>query len=143
VTAGYAAASVMKRLVQLSCVSLLALAALSGVGCGHKGSPRLEGHWRGLSADGVATDVQASADLFATGTELDIRGENIVVSTPKGKQSGKFRVKTDEKNQITIWTDGDGPNDPQTFTFVDERTMKWSVLEGKTIIFRRETTAIP
>jgi hypothetical protein len=135
----------MKRPASVSrpLLPLFALLALAGAACGHKGSPRLEGHWRGLSADGVTTDVQASADLFATGTELDIRGENIVVSTPKGKQSGKFRVKTEDKNQVTIWTDGDGPNDPQMFTFVDERTMKWSVLEGKTIIFRRETSAIP
>ncbi len=125
----------------LSSVVVTAVAAL--VACGHKGSPRLEGHWRGLSADGVSAEAQSAADLFAAGTELDIRGENIVVSTPKGKQSGKFRVKTDEKTQVTIWTDGDGPTDPQTFVFIDERTMKWSVLEGKTILFRRETPAPP
>ncbi len=130
----------MKRLVLCSVATALATALF---GCGHKGSPRLEGHWRGVSAEGVAPDVQASADLFATGTELDIRGENIVVATPKGKQAGKFRVKTEEKTQVTIWTDGDGPTDPQTFTFIDERTMKWSVLEGKTILFRRETPAPP
>jgi hypothetical protein len=130
----------MKRLVLCS---LLCAAAAALTACGHKGSPRLEGHWRGLSADGVTPDAQSAADLFASGTELDIRGENIVVATPKGKQSGKFRVKTDEKTQITIWTDGDGPTDPQTFIFIDERTMKWNVLEGKTILFRRETPAPP
>ena len=130
----------MKRVFLCSLACAAAAAAAAIVGCGHKGSPRLEGHWRGLSAEGVTPDVQASADLFATGTELDIRGENIVVATPKGKQSGKFRVKTDEKTQVTIWTDGDGPTDPQTFVFIDERTMKWNVLEGKTILFRRETS---
>jgi hypothetical protein len=107
--------------------------------CGHKGSPRLEGHWRGLHAEGVATEMQPTADVFATATELDVRGEAILVTTPKGKQSGKFKVKSEDKTSITIWTDGDGPNDPQTFVFIDERTMKWNVLEGKTITFRRDS----
>jgi hypothetical protein len=107
--------------------------------CGHKGSARLEGHWRGLHAEGVSTEMQPSADAFATATELDVRGEAILVTTPKGKQSGKFKVKSEDKTSITIWTDGDGPNDPQTFVFIDERTMKWNVLEGKTIAFRRDS----
>jgi hypothetical protein len=113
--------------------------ALLVAACGHKGSPRLEGHWRGLHAEGVSSDVQPMADTFATSTELDIRGEAILVTTPKGKQTGKFKVKSEDKTSITIWTDGDGPNDPQTFVFVDEKTMKWNVLEGKTITFRKDT----
>ena len=67
-----------------------------------------------------------------------IRGEGITVTTPSGKQSGKFKVKTEDRSSITIWTDGDGPNDPQTFVFVDDRTIRWNVLEGKTITFRRD-----
>jgi len=117
----------------------LAVAVTALVACGHKGSPRLEGHWRGLHAEGVNADTQAIADAFATQTELDVRGEGITVTTPKGKQIGKFKVKTEDKSQITILTDGDGPNDPQTFVFIDERTMKWNVLEGKTITFRRDS----
>src|SRR5262252_1018676 len=89
---------------------LMAL-ALVLFACSHKGSPRLEGHWRGLHAEGVSSDVQPIADAFATGTELDIRSDAILVTTPKGKQSGKFKVKSEDKTSITIWTDGDGPND--------------------------------
>jgi hypothetical protein len=119
--------------------ALLIASSLAGLAaCGHKGSPRLEGHWRGLHAEGVSPDAQPMADTFASGTELDIRGEALVVTTPAGKQAGKFKVKSEDKTSITIWTDGDGPNDPQTFVFVDERTMKWNVLEGKTITFRRD-----
>lgn len=118
----------------------LILPALVLAACGHKGSPRLEGHWRGQNADGVGDDVKGMADAFANGTELDVRGDGITVSTPKGKQSGKFKVKSEDKTSITILTDGDGPTDPQTFVFIDERTMKWNVLEGKTITFRRDAT---
>ncbi len=114
------------------------LFAIALVACGHKGSPRLEGHWRGLHAEGVTPDVQGSADAFAMSTELDVRGEGLTVTTIKGKQSGKFKVKAEDKTSITIQTDGDGPTDPQTFVFVDERTMKWNLLEGKTITFRRD-----
>jgi hypothetical protein len=113
--------------------------ALALLACGHKGAPRLEGHWRGLHADGVSGEVQAIADAFAMSTEIDVRGEAITVTMGKSKQTGKFKVKAEDKGQITILTDGDGPNDPQTFTFIDDRTMKWTVLDGKTITFRRDT----
>jgi hypothetical protein len=121
----------------LSVLAAVAAAVLSA--CGHKGSPRLEGHWRGLHAEGVNAEAQVVADGFATSTELDVRGDGLTVTTPKGKQTGKFKVKAEDKTSITILTDGDGPNDPQTFVFIDERTMKWNVLEGKTITFRRDS----
>jgi hypothetical protein len=34
-------------------------------------------------------------------------------------------------------TDKDGPTDAQTFTFLDDKTMRWNVVEGKTITFTR------
>jgi hypothetical protein len=127
-----------------SCSRAVVIAALSfGVclgasGCHKTGSPRLEGHWRGSKAEGVTSDVQQAANTFALDTELDVKGEAISVRTPKGRQAGKFKVVKEDKKSVVIVTDADGPKDEQTFTFDDERTMRWKVLEGKTITFHRE-----
>ena len=43
----------------------------------------------------------------------------------------------EDKAQVTIVTDKDGPDDAQTFTLVDDKTLKWNVLDGKTITFTR------
>jgi hypothetical protein len=113
------------------------MAALAAA-CGHTGSTRLEGHWHGVRAEGVYGDTQAAANAFATATELDVRGDSITVATPKEKQSGRYHVVREDKASLVLTTDKDGPEEPQTFTFVDAKTMKWSVLEGKTIVFVRQ-----
>jgi hypothetical protein len=106
--------------------------------CSHPGSTRLEGRWRGVRAEGVSGDAQAAANAFAVSTEIEVRGDAITVSTPKDKQSGRYRVVRDDKASVVITTDKDGLDEPQTFTFLDARTMKWAVLDGKSIVFARQ-----
>jgi hypothetical protein len=114
-----------------------AMASLA-TACGHTGSPRLEGHWHGVRAEGIYGDAQAPANAFAAATDLDVRGDSITVSTPKEKQSGRYHVVREDKTSLVLTTDKDGPDEPQTFTFVDAKTMKWSVLEGKSIVFVKQ-----
>jgi hypothetical protein len=115
------------------------LVAMSLLGCKHAGSAKLEGRWRGIRVDGVTADLQAQADAFASGTELEVKGDDISVLTPasKLKQSGKYKVVKEDKGTVILFTEGDGQNDAQTFTFVDDRTVKWTVVEGKTITLRK------
>ena len=61
-----------------------------------------------------------------------------LVRTTDGKLSAKYKVVREDKRSIIIETDRDGPTDPQTFTFDDERTMRWQITTGKTISFVRE-----
>lgn len=114
---------------------VLALVAL--VACG-RGSSRLEGRWKGLRADGVAPEAQARANDFAMAMELEVKGDTITVKSPSDKQTGKYKVVEDSKTKLVIVTDKDGPDDKQTFTFSDDKTMKWSVVDGKTITFVRQ-----
>jgi hypothetical protein len=102
------------------------------------GSARLEGKWKGRSADGVSPEAQSAATSFASDTEIDVRGDAITVITPRDKQSGTYKVVKEDRSQVSIVTDKDGPTDVQTFTFVDDKTMKWNVVDGKTITFTRE-----
>ena len=118
-------------------LALAALAALSLCACGHGGSARLEGRWKGKSAEGVSPEAQAAANAFAAETEIDVRGDEITVITAREKQTGTYKVLREDKAQVTIVTDKDGPNDAQTFTLVDDKTLKWNVLDGKTITFGR------
>jgi hypothetical protein len=117
----------------------LACALVTGLMACHKvGSPRLEGKWRGGKADGVLPAAQANATQFALDTELEFSGENIIVRTTNAKQSAKYKVVREDKRSIIIETDRDGPSDPQTFTFDDERSMRWQILPGKTLSFVKE-----
>ena len=122
-------------------LALLTLAASLGVlavACGSSGSKKLQGTWRGKSTEGVAPVAVASANVFATKMTLDVKGDAIVVATPKETQSGRYKVVTQDKTRVVITTDKDGPDDPQAFTFVDDRTLRWAVLEGKAIVFARQ-----
>ena len=131
---------VAARLVALALA--LPLAGALGLGlaaCKHASSAKLEGRWRGTKAEGVNADVQVQADAFATGTEIEVKGESIAITTPvaKTKQTGKYRVMKEDKTVVVLYTEADGPTDSQTFTFVDDKTMKWGVVDGKTITFKR------
>jgi hypothetical protein len=124
--------------------SKLALASLVGAllpmlaACHGDGAARLQGHWRGLRAEGVGTDAVAAANAFAMGTELEVKGDAITVSTPRDKQSGRYKIVRQDKTTLVITTDRDGPSDPQTFTFVDDKTVRWAVVEGKSIVFAKQ-----
>jgi len=115
--------------------ALLVAVGLSA--CGHNGSARLEGRWKGKSAEGVAPEAQSAANAFAAEAEIDVRGDEITVITSRDKQTGSYKVIREDKSQVTIVTDKDGPDDTQTFTLVDDKTLKWNVLDGKTITFTR------
>jgi hypothetical protein len=106
--------------------------------CHGEGASRLQGTWRGVRAEGVAAEASAAANAFATGTELDVKGDALTVITPKDTQSGRYKVVRQDATTLVITTDGDGPGDPQTFVFVDARTLRWAVLEGKSIVFARQ-----
>ncbi len=82
--------------------------------------------------------AQSAATQFALDTELDFEADNITVRTTSTKQSAKYKVVREDKRSIIIETDRDGPNDPQTFTFDDDRNMRWQIMPGKTLSFVKE-----
>jgi hypothetical protein len=115
---------------------LLALVFASA--CDLATSRRLEGRWRGVRAEGVGPEASSAANAFATSTELYVKGSTLTVTSPKGRQVGRFRVVAESPTTLIIAADKDRSAEPETFTFVDNKTMKWSALEGKYIVFTRE-----
>ena len=124
--------------VRLPGAPLLVALALGVLACGGGGSKRLQGKWHGLRAEGVAVASQASANAFASGMTLDVSGDSITVTTPHDKQSGRYKVVKEDKSTLVLTTDKDGPKEPQTFTFVDDKTVKWLVMDGEAIVFGKQ-----
>jgi hypothetical protein len=107
--------------------------------CGKPGAAQLQGKWKGTKVDGVGGDTQGAANSFAGQMELDVKGDVITVTYPKDqKQTGHYTVKRADKNTVVIAPDADGPTAEETFTLVDDNTMRWSVDPGRTITFVRE-----
>jgi hypothetical protein len=115
---------------------LVALAAIAC--CAPASSARLDGRWVGVRADGVAPDVLAAADAFATETELDFHRNEIQVTTRHGVQSGRYQLLRDDPDRVVIATDRDGPTHPQTFVLIGDDTLLWTMADGKSIVFARE-----
>jgi len=125
-------------LVRFPRAPLLAVLALGLLACGGGGSKRLQGKWHGLRAEGVAVASQAAANAFATGMTLEVSGDSITVTTPHDKQSGRYKVVKEDKSTLVLTTDKDGPKEPQTFTFVDDKTVKWLVMDGELIVLGKQ-----
>jgi hypothetical protein len=122
--------------VRAPLVAAIAVAcALALAGCSGGGSSRLQGKWHGLRAEGVMPAALAAANAFAAGMQLDVKGDAITVTTPKDQQSGHYHVVKEDKVSVVITTDKDGPTEPQTFTFVDDKTLRWALDGGQTILF--------
>jgi hypothetical protein len=124
-------------------VLALAIAAmLSGgsmVGCKHPSS-KLEGHWKGMRAEGVAPGVQDAANAFATQTEIVAHGNLITVSTPGTKgQQGTFVVDSETPSVVLVHTEKDGAANKETFAFTEDgKTMTWRLGDGRTIMFQKQ-----
>ena len=118
---------------------VLAVLAISASGCrAPAASPRLEGRWIGIRAEGVSPEARSAANVFATSTELEFRRNEITVATAKQTQSGRYQLVREDPNAVVIATDLDGPAHPQTFIFAGDETMRWVLPEGKAIVFAKE-----
>src|SRR4029079_19102063 len=97
------------------------------------------GHWRGVRAEGVEPNAQTAANTFATGSEIIARGNQIMVSTPRGPgQQATYFVDREYKKTLVIHTDRDGVKNKETFSCgADGKTMTWRMGSGRTIAFNK------
>ena len=128
----------MRKLV-LALVIGGALLGVSATGCKHPSS-KLEGHWKGTRADGVAAGAQDAANAFATHTEIVARGNAISISTPGSKgQQATFVVDSESPSVVLVHTEKDGPANKETFSFTEDgKTMTWRLGDGRTITFQKQ-----
>lgn len=120
----------MRKLVLLG--TLVVLAA-----CKPSGSKRLEGHWKGLRAEGVDPAAQANANSFAVNTEIIAHDNQIAIQSPAGRSvQAAYVVDKDEGPTLVIHTDRDSAT--ETFTFSEKADlMTWRVDQTHSIVFKR------
>lgn len=112
-----------------------ALIFACSVACGAKaGSPKLEGHWKGLRADVADPTTASSALQFALQTEVTAKGNQITIKTPFNTSTSTYAVDSEDKQSIVIHTDKEPA---ETFTFLSADQMQWRMDEKRTIVFQR------
>lgn len=117
---------------------LLVFGAASS-GCQKTASERILGKWKGAKADGVVPEAQALANEAANGIELEFKKEVVTIRPAKDKDpmTARYVVLREDKRSVVVVTEGDGTRDEQTLTLDDDATMRWQVMQGKTVTFSR------
>jgi hypothetical protein len=129
----------MSRYAVAGALALCAMAS-STTACGRAGSARLEGRWRGVRAEGGSggsSESLVAANLFALRTELEVSGDTMKITTGTETQVGRYRVVYENDTSVTITTDKDGPDAPQTFTFEGPRALRWLAAQGESLVFAK------
>jgi hypothetical protein len=126
----------MRRLALLLCFFAIG-AATSG--CQKTASERILGKWHGAKADGVVPEMQPLANEAASGMELEFKKDVVTIRPAKDKDpmTARYVVLREDKRSVVVVTEGDGARDEQTLTLDDDATMRWQVMQGKTITFNR------
>jgi hypothetical protein len=104
-------------------------------GC-RKGSPRLEGHWKGTHVVGVDPGTQNQADKYASQVDLQFKGDQVTMTTPAGSAQSKYKVVKEDKGSITILSEADGTE--ESMAFESDTTIQWTVMPGKTISLSKQ-----
>jgi hypothetical protein len=119
---------------------IFALFTFGAFGCQKTASERVIGKWHGVKADGVIADVQPAANEAANGMQLEFKKDVVVIRPAKDKDplTARYIVLREDRRSVVVVTEHDGARDEQTLTLDDDDTMRWQVLQGKTITFERE-----
>jgi len=102
----------------------------------HKGSVKLQGHWRGTRTDGVPSEVQSQADRYASQVDVEFKGDVMTVIAPNGTATSRYKVTKEDKGSVTIVTEADGTE--ESLSFETETTMKWAPQPGKSITLTKQ-----
>jgi hypothetical protein len=117
--------------------AVIVAGSLADNACGTGAAARFAGHWKGVRVEGVTAGAEGAANAYAADLDLIVHDDWLSVASRKGRQMGRFKILKQYATSLTIATDRDGTDAPQTFLFPDDKTMKWLVLEGQAIVFAK------
>ncbi len=110
---------------------VLALLALPVLGaCDKSPRDRLQGKWRGVSVDRLASaQQQLKADGWVKGTTLEFSGNKVTVAIPaESPRTGTFKVAKVEGDKMTIaFKRPEGGEDASSFRFSQDGKLVWSL----------------
>jgi hypothetical protein len=120
-------------------VVLLSISAIALSGCGHPAERKLQGRWYGERIESIDADDLSAATGWVKGTSFLFKGSELTVEIPaEGARTGKFEVLAFRDGKMTVGVQRqDGSTDRVELKLDDERSMRWSLSQGRSIIMRR------
>ncbi len=83
--------------------------------------------------------VELKAQTFARSVELEFRGSTIAIRNGQNvSQATHYVVVREDNRSIVLVVDGEPVTEGQTFSFLSDRELTWSPVEGKTMHFVKE-----
>jgi hypothetical protein len=124
--------------VQKAAVAGLLLAVV-GAGCGHPVQRKLEGRWIGEGVENFDDEAMAPATGWAKGTSLEFAGSTLTVAIPAEEpRSGAYKVVSVNKQDVKLAVARpDGAKDTLALKLDDERSLRWQLGGGRTVLMRR------
>ena len=120
-------------------VVLLALSSIAFGGCGHPAERKLQGRWYGERIESVDADDLSAATGWVKGPSFLFKSGEMTVEIPaEGARTGKFEVLAFRDGKVTVGVQRqDGMTDKVELKLEDERSMRWLLPQGRTILMRR------
>lgn len=123
---------------RLSSFAVVAFPLALATGCAKKPEQKLQGKWMGERIENVSFEQILTATGWVRGTSLEISGNTLTVAIPSEEpRQGSFQVAAAQENELTLSVqrqDGLGA-DEMKLSFVDEKTLRWSIGEEREIVF--------
>jgi hypothetical protein len=115
------------------------LAPLLSIACAHPAERALEGRWRGASVENFDDAQVAAATGWARGTELSFRGRRVTIAVPAEEpRTGSYALEAIDDRKVTLSVLGaDGEQASMQLIVDDERTLRWVLAEGRTVLMKR------
>lgn len=115
------------------------LLAVVGAGCGHPVQRKLDGRWIGEGVENFDDSAMAAATGWAKGTSLEFAGSTLTVAIPAEEpRSGSYKVVSVNKQDVNLAvTRPDGAKDTLKLKLDDERSLRWQLTGGRSILMRR------
>jgi hypothetical protein len=115
------------------------LLAVVGAGCGHPVQRKLEGRWIGEGVENFDDMATAPATGWAKGTSLEFAGSTLTVAIPAEEpRSGSYKVVSVNKQDVNLAvTRPDGAKDTLKLKLDDERSLRWQLGGGRSVLMRR------
>jgi hypothetical protein len=119
---------------------LACLALLLPVACGHPTQRALQGRWLGETVENVDDDLAAAAAGWAKSTSFEFAGSHLTVAIPAEEpRTGTYSVQVVEDRAVHLAVlDPEGDHSELLLILDDERSLRWMLGEGRSVVMRRQ-----
>jgi hypothetical protein len=120
-------------------VKLLPMLAIS-TGCGHPVQRTLEGRWLGEAVENFQDSQLAAATGWARGLSFEFAGSTVTVAIPAEEaRTGRYTVSSVHESDVRLaFTSKDGKTSTALFKLDNERSIRWMLGQGRSVVLRRD-----